>query len=203
MRYSHKNGAITMATNPRHGERETADLSHETRKTSEQAGQTARAMGDAAERTTRAGGESFQRNAETARGTWQSGGEAASRIAQRSMEQLSKMLGLSGETLRETLQQSSGNVQAVMESTTVIAGGLQEVAGEWMRFAERRAEQNLDHLDRLGECRNAHDFVALQTQIVRDNVEAFLQSAQRTSERATEMTRKAVNRMSSPPTVPR
>lgn len=192
-----------MATNPRHGERETTDLS-QTRKTSEQAGQTARSIGDATERTTRAGAESFQRNAETARGAWHNGAEAAGRIAQRSVEQLSKMSGLSGETLRETVQQSSGNVRAVMESTTALAGGLQDVTSEWMRFAERRAELNLDHLDRLSECRNMHDYLTLQTQIVRENVEAFLQSAQRTSERTTQMARTAVERMSStPPTAPR
>jgi hypothetical protein len=32
-----------------------------------------------------------------------------------------------------------------------------------MRFAESRAEQNLDHLNRLGQCRNLHDLLALQT----------------------------------------
>ena len=76
-------------------------------------------------------------------------------------------------------------------------------AGELMRFAESRAEQNLDHLNRLGQCRNLHDLLALQTQVVRDNLEAFLQSAQRTSERTTEVARTAVDRMSAPPTAPR
>ena len=71
-----------------------------------------------------------------------------------------------------------------------------------MRFAESRAEQNLDHLNRLGQCRNLHDLLALQTQVVRDNPEAFLQSDQRTSERTTEVARTA-DRMSAPPTAPR
>ena len=86
---------------------------------------------------------------------------------------------------------------------TVIAGGLQGVAGELMRFAESRAEQNLDHLDRLGQCRNVHDLFAQQTQMVRDNFEAFLQGAQRASERTTEMTRTAMERMSTTTTTPR
>ena len=192
-----------MATNPRHGEREALDVGQETRKTGEQAAQTARAMGDAAVRATRASAETFQRNTDAAREAWQGGSEAAGRIAQRSMEQLTKIFGLGGETVIETLQQTSGNMQAVLESTTAIAGGLQGVAGELMRFAESRAEQNLDHLNRLGQCRNLHDLLALLTQVVRDNLEAFLQSAQRTSERTTEMARTAVDRMSAPPTAPR
>jgi hypothetical protein len=48
-----------MATNPRHGEREALDVGQETRKTGEQAAQTARAMGDAAVRATRASAETF------------------------------------------------------------------------------------------------------------------------------------------------
>src|SRR6516165_2441728 len=44
-------GDFTMATSPRHGEREPSDLAQETRKAGEQAAQTARAVGDAAERT--------------------------------------------------------------------------------------------------------------------------------------------------------
>ena len=56
-----------MATNPRQGEREASDLSQETRKTTEQAGQTARTISDAAERTSRVGAEAFQRNTQKAR----------------------------------------------------------------------------------------------------------------------------------------
>ena len=140
-----------MATNPRQTEREASDFRQETRKAADQAAETARTVADAAERTTRAGAEAFQRNAEGAKETWQGGAEAASRIAQRSMEQLSKMFGLSGEAAREAVQQSSGNVQAVMESSSVIAGGLQDVASEWLHFVQLRVEQNLI----LTSCGNA------------------------------------------------
>lgn len=164
-----------MATNPRQAERESSDLGHETRKATDQAGQTGRTMVDAAERTTRAGAEA---------------------IAQRSMEQFSKMFGLSGEAAGETVQQSANNMQAVIESASIVAGGLQDIAGEWMRFAQTRLEQNLDHLDQLRECRSLQDCVALQTQILRDNLEAFLQSAHRTSERTTQFAGTAIRQMS-------
>ena len=143
-----------MATNPRQAERESSDLGHETRKTADQAGQTGRTMVDAAERTTRAGAEAFQRNTEGVKETLQGGAEAGSRIAQRSMEQFSRMFGLNGQAARETVQQSANNMQAVIESASIVAGGLQDVAGEWIRFAQTRLEQNLDHLDQLRECRS-------------------------------------------------
>jgi hypothetical protein len=185
-----------MATNPRQAERESSDLGHETRKTADQAGQTGRTMVDAAERTTRAGAEAFRRNTEGVKETLQGGAEAGSRIAQRSMEQFSKMFGLNGEAARETVQQSANNMQAVIESASIVAGGLQDIAGEWIRFAQTRLEQNLDHLDQLRECRSLQDCVALQTQILRDNLEAFLQSAHRTSERTTQFAGTAIRQMS-------
>jgi hypothetical protein len=157
-----------------------------------------RTISDAAERRNRVGAETLQRNTEPAKETWQEANEAASRITQRSMERFSKMFGLGGETAREALQQSSGNLQAIMESTTVIASGLHEVTEEWMRFAQERVENNLNHLDSLGNCRNLHDCVALQTQIVRDNLQPFFESAQRTSERSTRIARSAADRMTSP-----
>jgi len=147
-------------------------------------------------RTTHAGAEALHRGVEDVTDTWQSGAETATRIAQRSMGQLSKMFGFGGDGLKETLQQSSSNVKAVMESTTIMTSGFRDVAGEWMRFAESRLEQNLQQFDRLGECRSLHDCVALQTQIVRDNMQALLQSAQRTSERTSQMARAAIDRMS-------
>jgi hypothetical protein len=185
-----------MATNPRQAERESSDLGHETQKATDQAGQTGRTMVDAAERTTRAGAEAFRRNAEGVKETVQGGAEAGSRIAQRSMEQFSKMFGLSGEAAGETVQQSANNMQAVIESASIVTGGLQDIAGEWMRFAQTRLEQNLDHLDQLRECRSLQDCVALQTQILRDNLEAFLRSAHRTSERTTQFAGTAIRQMS-------
>jgi hypothetical protein len=193
-----------MATNPRQSERGPSDhIDQETRKAGEQVAQTVRTISDAAGRTNRVGAEALQRNTDQAKETWQEANEATSRIAQRSMEQFSKMFSLDGESTREAFQQSSGNLQAVMESTTVIASGLHEVTGEWMRFAQERVEHNLNHLDSLGNCRNLHDCVALQTQIVRDNLQAFLESAQRISERSTRIARSATDRMTSPAIAPR
>jgi hypothetical protein len=184
----------TMATNPRQGERE---ISEETRKRTEQMGNAARTVAETAERSTHAGAKAVQRGIEDATDTWQSGAETAARMAQRSMEQFSKMFGLGGEGLKETLQQSSNNVKTVMESTALMSSGLRDLAGEWMRFAESRLEHNLQQLDRIGECRSLHDCVALQTQIVRDNMQALLQSTCRTSERTSQIARAAVDRMSS------
>ncbi len=172
-----------MANNPRQIERETNEAGQaSTRRAAEQTAQTTRSMAEATERTARTGAEAVRRNAENVSENLRSGSETASRMAERSMDQLAKMLGLSGDTARQTMQRSSGNLQAVIETTTIIAGGLQNVSGEWMRFAQSRLEDNLDRFEDLIGCRTVQDCLALQTEIVRDNLEALLQSMRRASE---------------------
>ncbi|MGA8952604.1 MAG: phasin family protein [Xanthobacteraceae bacterium] len=185
-----------MANNPRQAERETNEAGQtSTRRAAEQTAQTTRSMADATERTARTGAEAVRRNAENLSNNWRSGSEAASRMAERSMDQLAKMFGLSSDTARQTMQRSSGNLQAVIESTTIIAGGLQNVSGEWMRFAQSRLEDNLDRFDELMGCRTVQDCLALQTEIVRDNLEALLQSMRRASELSGRMANDAMQKI--------
>ncbi len=179
-----------MANHPRES---TNEQGKETRRT---AAHTVHSMADASERTARIGADAARRSTESAEATWREGTQAASRIAQRSMDQLTRMMGLSGDAFRESVEKTSGNMQAVMQSATDIAGGLQDVTGEWMRCAQKQAEHNLDHLEELGQCRTFHDYVALQTQMVRENIETLLQSVQRASERSTHVAGRAVQRMS-------
>jgi phasin family protein len=188
-----RNRRELMATNPRSSDRESGDVAETTRRATEQ---TARNLSDASERTTRAGAEAFQRNTERLNVTWRSGSETANRIAERSMEQLNRLFGLSGETARQTVQQSSSNIQAMLESTTIVADGLQELSGEWLRFAQERLEKNMEHFDQLLSCRSPHEYLALQTRIARDNFEAMLQSTRRAAERSSRSADQAVRKMS-------
>jgi hypothetical protein len=186
-----------MATNPRQAEHESRPTAHETtRKVAEEAAQASRTVADAADRTMRAGAEAVRRNADRLGGTWRSGSEAANRIVERSFDQIGQLFGLTGDTARQTVRQTSGNMRALVDSTTIMVGGLQDVAAEWMRFAQSRMEQNLDHFDRLLECRSLPQHLALQTQIVRDHLEAFLHSARLTSERSTQIADEAVRSVS-------
>ena len=177
-----------MANNPRQAERGTNEAGHTaTRRAAEQTVQTTRTMSEATERAARAGAEAIRRNSDSLSRSWRSNSDAANRIAERSMDQFSKMFGLSGDTAKETMQRSSGNLQAMIESTTIVAGGLQNVSGEWMRFAQSRFEDNLDRFDKLMGCRTVQECLALQTEIVRDNLEALLQSVRRASELSTQL----------------
>ena len=193
-----------MATNPRHAERETTEAAEQpTRRTAEQVAQVSRTAAAEGERVARATGEATSHNVERLSQTWQSGSEAASRIVGRSVDQFSKMFGLSGETARQAVQQSSGNLQAVMEGSSIIADGLANVSGEWMRFTQTWVEQNLENFDHFQQCRTLQDCLTLQTQMVRENLEGLLHSTRRTSELAMKMADEAIRRIGEPSIAPR
>ena len=135
--------------------------------------------------------------------TWRNSSEAATRIAERSVDQFSKLFGLSGDTARETMRQSAGNVQALLESSTFVVDGLQNVSGEWMRFVQNRIEENLEHFEEFLACRTPQECLALQTRVLRDNMEALLHSARRSAEVSTKLADDAVRRMSDTALAPR
>lgn len=191
-----------MANNPRQSERETSEASHAAKRAAEETAQTGRTMAQETERTARAGAEAVRRNAETMSSHWRSGSEAANRIAERSVDQFAKVFGLSSDATREAVQRSSGNLQALIESTTIIAGGLQNASGEWMRFAQSRFEENLDHFDDLMGCRTLQECLALGTDIMRGNFAAMLESIRRASELSTHVADDAMRKISDPTLAP-
>ena len=172
------------------------DINETTRKAADQTAQTSRAMSETAERASRAASEALRRNADAFSNTWRTSSEAAGRIAERSMEHFSNLFGLSGDTARESVQHSAASVQALVDSSGVAANGMQALSGEWIGFVQNRVEENLKTFDELLSCRTIHDCVAVQTRIVRHNIEAVLQSARRTSELSTQLADHAVKQMS-------
>ena len=180
------------------------EMARETaRRSADQAARSAREMSDAAERTAQTAAETARRNSDQLFSSWRSGADAANQIAERSLEKWSKMFGLSGDSATQAMQQSSGNMQAMLETTTIVADGLRELSAQWMQFVQARAEQNLEHFERLTACRTPQDWMASQTQLARDHFEALLETARRTSEHSTRLADEAVRKMSETPLVPR
>src|SRR5262245_44702195 len=173
------------------------------RRMSDQMAQTTRTMADAGERTARMGAELMQRNSENMRTAMQSGTELATKLTERSLDQFTRACGLTGDNAQHTMEQSSRNVQVMMETGALLAQGAQNVSGEWLNFTQTRAGRNLDRLDALLGCRTIGDMMAVQTALVRDSLEDFLQSARRTSEMTTRIADEAVRKMTDASLAPR
>jgi hypothetical protein len=158
------------------------------RRMSGQAGNTARAMADTAERTARTGVDLMQRNSEQVRQTFEAGSEAAARVAERAIGQFARLFGVAaGENARQTAHQSARNVETILQSGAILADGVQTISREWLAFVQNGAERNMDRFEALTGCRSAQEFIAAQTDLLRDHLEDFLQTTKRIAEVSTKM----------------
>jgi phasin family protein len=155
-------------------------------KAADEAARRARTVTDEAarvsEQTARAGADIARRSTEAARETFQVGLNAAAQSFQRMTDQFTQALGFNGPQTEELARRSSQNVQAVTQASTVLARGFQEASDEVLRSAQDRLTKNVDGLNRLAGCRSVQDFVAVQSDLARDNLWQVIDTNKRVAE---------------------
>ena len=166
-----------------------------TQRTSETALQFGRTALEASEHATRTGTEMMQQNAEALRRMWQSGLEMVSRMGGRSADDFTRMFGISGDDVRQANEQASRNVDAIVESSSVLTQGLDGISREWFEFARKRVEQNLQRMNDLARCRSPQQFAAVQSEILRGNIEDLLHSSRRVAEISAKLAEQATGKM--------
>jgi phasin family protein len=182
--------------NPRQDEKPANPAGQDaTRRATEEATRTARTIADAGEHAARAGADTMQRNAETVKQVWQSASDMATKLTERSADQLARVFGLSGDEAQQAAQQSSRNFGAIMQSSVVLSQGAQNISREWFDFARKRMEENLNLLEAVTRCRTPQDIAAIQTNVVRDNLEDLLQSTRRIADISMRLADEAVRKI--------
>jgi hypothetical protein len=146
---------------------------------------------EAAQQAVSATAEAARVGAETMQQTLQAGFETAYKVAQRSTDQFMQVIGLSGQQSRQLAQQSSRNVQAIANTSTILARGFQDVIREWLNFTQSRLDENLDRLNALSTCRSLPDLVAQQSDLIRENLEEMIDKGQQIMKNSTEVTQEA------------
>ena len=68
------------------------------------------------------------------------------------------------------------------QANTVLARGFQEASHEWINLAQERVTKNLDGLNRLAGTRSVQDFVAVQSDLVRDDLQRLIETNKRVAE---------------------
>ena len=147
---------------------------------------TARTVTDEAarvgEETARAGADVARRGTEMTRDTFQAGLDTATQTFQRAADQFTKVLGLAGPQAEELARRSSENVQAVMQASTILARGAQEVSQEVFGLVQDRLQKNLDAVNRLVGTRSVQDFVAAQSDLARYTLQQVIDTNRRIAE---------------------
>jgi phasin family protein len=155
-------------------------------KAADEAAHTARTVTDEAarvgEQTARAGADLARRSTETARDAVQTGLNTATQTFQRMTDQFNQVLGFNGPQAEELARRSSQNLQAVSQASTVLARGAQEVSQEVFGLVQDRLQKNIDALNRLAGCRSVQDFVAVQSDLARDDLQQVIDTNKRVAE---------------------
>jgi len=148
----------------------------ETRRISNETQQFAQAAADVGEGAVRTGTELLRRNSKMMQQFWESARKMASQLSDPSVNPVFRAaLGSSDEEAQKAAHQSARNVEAVLGSSTVVAQELQNMSREWLEFAQSRLQQTLSCMDSLGRCRTPQDAAAVQSELMRDTLERFLQ----------------------------
>ena len=197
--------------NPRQSEKDMSQAAQEatrnaqeaTRKMAEETSRAARAAAEAGAGATRASADLMARNAETVEHAWQSGSDMAAQLAGRSMDQVARAFGITGESAQHATQQSARNLESMVQSGTILAGGLQNISREWLEFARKRMQENIQRFDVLAGSRTPQEFIAAQSDLLRDNLEDFVHSARRIAEISVQMADEAARKMSESSLAPR
>ena len=80
------------------------------------------------------------------------------------------------QVMARTMQEA---VQTGLSTASELARGVQDVSREWFELSQKRLLKNLDGLSSLAQCRSVPDFMAVQTSLIRDNLEQTLDNSRR------------------------
>jgi len=111
-----------------------------------------------------------------------SGVDAVAKSFERVTDQFTNVLGFSGPNAEELARQSTHNIQTVSQASTVLVRGFQEVSQELLAVAQDRLKKNTESLSRIAQCRSVQDFVAVQSELARDNLQQLLDATRRLAE---------------------
>jgi len=204
--------------NPRQAERDMSETARDTsqtardahhaaqetgRKIAEETTRAARTAADARAGAARASADMLQRNAETVQHAWESGSKMATGLAERTAERFEQACGSSGESAQQATEQSARNFESIVQSGTILAGGMQNISLEMLNFARKRLEQNMHRVEALVHCRTPQEILAVQSDLVRDSLEDFVQSTRHIAEISSKMAEEAVRRMNGSSLAPR
>ena len=138
------------------------------------ANQNTNTAAEAGEQTFRAGTDMARQAAETTQEAWTSGLNTATQSVRQVTDQFTQAFSFAGPQSDERARASSQNVEAVMQASTVVVQGMQEISREWFGLVQDRFTKNLDGLNELARCRSVPDFVAVQSGLARDNLQQML-----------------------------
>ena len=125
-----------------------------------------------------------EQTAENTRQIVQSSLEVASHQAREVGQRFSRSFGIGSEDSQRLNDQSKQNLEAIARCGTVLTQAFQDVSRSWIELSQKQWQRNLDGLSRLSRSRSAHEFAAIQSELVRENLQSFVQDGRSIAEKS-------------------
>jgi phasin family protein len=138
-----------------------------------------------------AGSEYIRATAGKTQDAMRSGLDSASASAQRFTDQVTQAYGITGEGREELARQGSQNLEVFTQASAMLTRGVQDLSREWFSLMQERLQKNLEDFSALARCQSMPDFMAVQSTLMRDNLERTIESTRRIAEVATRVANEA------------
>jgi hypothetical protein len=153
------------------------------------------AQARSASHAAKAGADLFESTAGAVEQLWRSGLDMASHFADRSSSQIARSMGLTDEKAHQATEQSSRNIDVIVESSRAYADALQSISRELSSFCRERLDRNMEKVNVLMRSRTPQELFAAQSDLLRDNLEGILESSGRVAEASVSVTDEAKRRV--------
>lgn len=117
----------------------------------------------------------------------ENGLNAVSDLARLSTGQAMEVFNKPESNVQEVTERASQNFLTVAQSSAAMVRSVQNVTRECFELSQKRFQTNLDGLGQLVRCRSLSDFVAVQSSLIRDNLEQTLNNSRRIAELTTQL----------------
>jgi len=153
------------------------------------------AQASPASHAAKAGADLFESTAAAVEQLWRSGLDMASHFADRSPSQIARSMGLTDEKAQQATEQSSRNIDAIVQSSRAYADALQSITRELSSFCREQLDRNMERMNGLMHSRSPQELIAAQSDLVRDNLEGILQSSRRVAQASVDVTDETTRRL--------
>jgi phasin family protein len=137
----------------------------------------------------------LKQNTELLQNSLRLGLEAAAAMMGRSTDQIGRTFGLSGDEAQKATERSVRNTQTVLSSATAVSKGMNDVSREYFTWVRAQIETNMDRMNDLWRCRTPHDFVALQSDLVKETLTRTLETSRRLADKSLKVAEDAGRRL--------
>ena len=123
-----------------------------------------------------------QQAATAAQEVVRSGAGTGAEVAQHMTDEVAEVSGAARQRAQQLTERATQNLQAVTQSSAVLARGIQEASGECLEMVQERVQKNLDGMNALARCRSLPELLEAQSSLFRDNLELTLTNSRRIGE---------------------